>query len=156
MEYFPNEFCGLWIDEDDRGVYIKKVTSHEFQTTILFNISHQIKNKKYHINEHLKNLITKWILDEMRGVKRLQIEVGVPFTGPTYNLYLSEKEIDIKDFVNIVDKIRLLPEVQMGLYDDWDDDFGIPWAFPYKDYKKASIKLEKEIEKIFSLKKNKS
>lgn len=24
----------------------------------------------------------------------------------------------------------LVPEVTMGMYDDWDDDLGVPWAFP--------------------------
>ena len=25
---------------------------------------------------------------------------------------------------------RLVPEVQCGLYDDWEEDFGVPWVFP--------------------------
>ncbi|MFW9923178.1 MAG: hypothetical protein ACFFDW_07840 [Candidatus Thorarchaeota archaeon] len=145
MEDFPEELCGLWIDEDGRGVYIKKIKPLEFETTVIFDISNQLKKQVIHIDKNMRNLITRWTIDEQRRVKRLQVEVGMTFIGPTYNLYLSKNNENLQNLVKESNDIRLYPEVQMGLYDDWEDDLGVPWAFPYKDYKKASRELETKI-----------
>ena len=32
----------------------------------------------------------------------------------------------------------LKPEVGMGLYDDFEDDYGLPWAFPLSHYRKIA------------------
>ncbi|MFB9905707.1 hypothetical protein [Allokutzneria oryzae] len=50
------------------------------------------------------------------GREYLEIEAGTPNLGPTYRLH---PEGD-----------TLWPVVVMGLYDDYDDDLGAPWAFP--------------------------
>ena len=34
----------------------------------------------------------------------------------------------------------LIPEVLMGLYDDWEDDFGVPWVFPLSIYRRVPSK----------------
>ena len=33
-------------------------------------------------------------------------------------------------------KIIIKPDVGMGLYDDWEVDLGVSWAFPLEDFKK--------------------
>ncbi|NHJ86618.1 MAG: hypothetical protein FK734_14220 [Asgard group archaeon] len=144
MKVFPDNLLGLWIDEDNRAVFIFKNES-QYQTSIFFNIKEQLKKRKLKIENHLANLTTNWVLDEERNVYRFQIEVGLEFIGPTYNLYISginEEPTDLKNDSTLMEQLKLLPEVQMGLYDDWDDDFGVPWAFPYKNYERASGKLE--------------
>jgi len=35
-------------------------------------------------------------------------------------------------------KIFLVPEVGMGMYDDFDDDLGVPWAFPLAAFVKIN------------------
>ena len=42
------------------------------------------------------------------------VEAGTPGLGPTYEL------TEVEDL--------LIPTVRMGLY--FDEDFGVPWAFP--------------------------
>ncbi|NHJ87838.1 MAG: hypothetical protein FK734_20415 [Asgard group archaeon] len=152
MKDFPDELCGLWIDEIDRGVYIEKNEQLELQTTFIFDTTIQLKNNSLHIDEHLKNRITKWVLDEQRGAKRLQIEVGIDFVGPTYNLYLSKIIGNKQKLIEELNNIELYPEVQMGLYDDWEDDLGVPWAFPYKNYQKATEELEKKLKELLLIK----
>lgn len=46
----------------------------------------------------------------------LTVEAGTPGLGPTYQLEWVDG--------------RLIPHAGMGLYDDYDDDLGMPWAFP--------------------------
>lgn len=150
MDDFPKEFCGLWIDEEGKAIYIVKTKPQEFRTAIIFDINSQLENNSIRIDEHLKQLLTRWVLDENRGVHRLQIEAGIQFVGPTYNIYLAKKDEKPADFILNsfnTDNLVLYPEVQMGLYDDWEDDLGVPWGFPYKNFKKAS----KEIEKKFRI-----
>ncbi len=36
----------------------------------------------------------------------------------------------------------------MGLYDDWEDDLGVPWGFPYKNFQKASLEIEKKFKEL--------
>ena len=157
MDDFPKEFCGLWIDEDGKAIYIVKTNPQEFRTAIIFDIYNQLENNSIRIDEHLKQLLTRWILDENRGVHRLQIEAGIQFVGPTYNIYLAKKNEKPADFVLDsfeTDNLVLYPEVQMGLYDDWDDDLGVPWGFPYKNYYKATEKIGKKFKKLVTIDKN--
>ena len=149
MKDFPDELCGLWIDEDGKAVFITKIELLVFKTAIIFDLEEQLEKNSIHIDEHLKRLTSNWVYDESREVFRLQIEAGIESIGPTYNLYVSSigetsKSFDI-DKAKIVD-IRLIPEVQIGLYDDFEDDLGVEWGFPYKNFQKASPELEKQFK----------
>jgi hypothetical protein len=61
--------------------------------------------------------------------------------GPTYRLYFVVEEENQKLRVatsdDLIEKIKIIPDIGMGLYDDWEDDLGVPWALPLSDYKKA-------------------
>ncbi len=35
-----------------------------------------------------------------------------------------------------IDQVSAIPTVGMGLYDDYDDDLGAPWAFPLVPFHK--------------------
>ena len=52
----------------------------------------------------------------------LIVEVGTPGAGPTYALTPRDG--------------GLVPSVHMGLYDDWEDDLGVPWAAPLSRYRR--------------------
>jgi len=154
MEDFPEELCGLWVDEDGKAIYITKVKPLEFRTTIIFDFNEQLENKTMKIDEHLKQLLTRWLPDEQRNVNRLQIEAGIQFLGPTYNLYLSKVDDKPQNFIlktYETENIVLYPEVQMGLYDDWEEDLGVSWGFPYKNYQKATLVIEKKFKELVSI-----
>lgn len=67
------------------------------------------------------------------GRRYLEIEAGSPGLGPTYRLYaavagpggLRKAHDDVA-----ADRLMLVPNTVGGLYDDWDDDLGAPWAYP--------------------------
>lgn len=61
------------------------------------------------------------------GSPFLQVEAGTPGLGPTYRLYVGTDD----------DGDVLMPQVVMGLYDDYDDDLGVPWAFPLLPLRQA-------------------
>ncbi|MHA1308679.1 MAG: hypothetical protein ACTSQN_15415 [Candidatus Heimdallarchaeota archaeon] len=155
MEGFPKELCGLWIDEEGKAVYIIKTKPLEFHTAIIFDLNDQLNKESIRIDEHLKKLTTRWVLDERREVYRLQIEAGVNFLGPTYNLYVSMVN-DKPQNINLdeIENIRLYPEVQIGLYDDFEDDYGVPWGFNYKNFQKATAEVEKKFKKLVELEKD--
>jgi hypothetical protein len=76
----------------------------------------------FEITQELK----AWITDGKSSPEYLIVEagkLGVVGLGPTLELRpLSNNE--------------LKPNVSMGLYDDWEDDLGLPWAFPLSVYKR--------------------
>ncbi|MGH3738541.1 MAG: hypothetical protein ACRDT6_23470 [Micromonosporaceae bacterium] len=68
-----------------------------------------------------------------RGHWYLEIEAGTDAVGPTYRLYPAQGGHGTWQPVSQVIAgavSALLPEVHIGLYDDWEDDLGVPWAFP--------------------------
>lgn len=68
----------------------------------------------------------------------LRVEVGSPDgmagLGPTYNLSF-EADGRAADAGDALDSIVALPEVGMGMYDDFDDDLGVPWAPPLSPWR---------------------
>jgi len=148
MDDFPDDWCGLWVDEDGKAIFIKKIAPKVFKVTIVLNLLNQLHKKRLHIKKNLKNLTANWVLDINRKINRLQIEAGIENLGPTYNLYVNVSP----ERSNDLSKIELMPEVKMGLYDDWEDDFGVPWGFPYKSYRKAPSDLEVKFLQISRIK----
>lgn len=62
----------------------------------------------------------------------LTVEAGTDGLGPTYSvhpgLWDGEAWVPTLDLANR--GIALIPSVTIGLYDEWEDDLGVPWAFP--------------------------
>ena len=54
----------------------------------------------------------------------LVVELGTPGLGPTLALGLAGDP----------GRPVLVPRIDMGLYDDWEDDFGVPWALPLSEF----------------------
>lgn len=102
------------------------------------------------IRENGGEVVADFLVDEKRPVDRmllggkksqslgmsayinelsLIVELGDEGVGPTLQLnYKRAKEKDV-----------LLPTVLCGLYDDWEEDFGVPWVFPLSVYYKVQI-----------------
>lgn len=80
----------------------------------------------------IERLVAQCFIDE-DGRRYLEIEAGSPGLGPTYRLYaavddeaglrLAADDVAVRDIV-------LMPNTSIGLYDDYEDDLGVPWAHP--------------------------
>jgi len=74
---------------------------------------------------------------DMKGILQeqgLQIELGEEGLGPTLELKII-----------LINRIEYLePNVVMGLYDDFEDHFGVPWIFPLTHY----MRLNNEYNRI--------
>ncbi|MBF9132118.1 hypothetical protein I0C86_24640 [Plantactinospora sp. S1510] len=82
--------------------------------------------------KRIENLPTSLLVDEA-GRQCLEVEAGVPGLGPTYRLYAAVRDaagLSIARGDVAVDRIVLIPNTAIGLYDDFDDDLGVPWAYP--------------------------
>ncbi|NUM41487.1 MAG: hypothetical protein HUU45_07605 [Leptospiraceae bacterium] len=58
--------------------------------------------------------------------EKLIVELGTVGLGPTM----------ILEFQQILNSKYLIPTIQMGLYDDFDEDFGVEWIFPISKFEK--------------------
>ncbi len=135
----PNSWCGLWVDKNKKQIVIKP-TKHDFYTVSIFDDNKQ----PYKIDllgdkvKNTTNLIGRFAKDTY-GNPILQAEAGSNDIGPTYNLHFltfnKKGELRLAKNSDILEEIILKPNVGMGLYDDWEDDLGVPWAFPLEDFK---------------------
>ena len=136
----PKSWCGFWTDKNNKQLIIQP-TKHDFYSVTILNKNgfpfkiDLLGNKK----RDTKNLTARFTKDT-NGKPILQVEAGSNEIGPTYNLYfLTTKDNDeykLAKNTDNIDKIIIKPNVGMGLYDDWEDDLGVPWAFPLEDFKK--------------------
>ncbi|MDG4764611.1 hypothetical protein O7632_10930 [Solwaraspora sp. WMMD406] len=70
---------------------------------------------------------------DKEGRRYLEVEAGVVGIGPTYQLYAAVRdgtELRAAGDDAVVDQLVLVPNTMMGLYDDFEDDLGVPWAYP--------------------------
>lgn len=61
------------------------------------------------------------------------MEAGTAELGPTYRLYPATESPTgwrTADSDVPADRLVLIPITLIGLYDDFDDDLGVPWAHP--------------------------
>lgn len=73
-----------------------------------------------------------------RGLLYLQVEAGIPGIGPTYHLYGVVDGASGYRAANEkvpAEQLTLLPDTGIGFYDDWEDDLGVPWAYPLQPLK---------------------
>ena len=136
----PKSWFGLWTDKNEKQLIIQ-TTKHDFYSVTVLNkdgIPFQIDllGDKKRDTEKLIGQFTK----DTNGNPILQVEAGSNEIGPTFDLYfLTTKDNDehrLAKNTDDIDKIIIKPSVGMGLYDDWEDDLGVPWAFPLEDFKK--------------------
>jgi hypothetical protein len=118
-------FLGLWVDPCGRALFVRRKSAEErgrsscdawvSVTELASHPSQLDQGSWFPVDER----------DATAEGDALTIEAGVVGLGPTYRLRRAEND-------------RLLPSVGMGLYDDYDDDLGVPWAFPLEPYRRAT------------------
>ncbi len=135
----PSNWCGLWKDCNGKQLIIEETKHNFYLVTILDG-----KGEPFQITllgDKLK--YTEKLMGEFRkdhdGNPVLQVEAGSIGIGPTYELYflaLSGSGKNLAKSKDDLEELVIIPTVGMGLYDDWEDDLGVPWAFPLNEFKK--------------------
>lgn len=124
---------GNWIDKHGKTLIIEHVQEEKLKVTILGENGNPYKVKllgdKSTTTENLIARITRIFTKRIL----LEVEAGELGIGPTYNLTL-----DYSNKFLLNNELIIKPSVGMGLYDDWEDDLGVPWAFPLSDFKKIN------------------
>jgi hypothetical protein len=130
-------FLGLWIDTQGRALFVKRVGDG-----VRVSVAPGITAAPYKQSGLVFDFPTNDL--EARLSKQqsqtLEVEAGSPGLGPTYRLERTSsgnRDGNPRRFPETSGD-RLLPSVHMGLYDDYDDDFGVPWAFPLEPYRRAT------------------
>ncbi|HEX5596848.1 MAG TPA: hypothetical protein VFX61_12665 [Micromonosporaceae bacterium] len=131
---WPTSWAGTWVAPDaktvrlireDRGIFVT-VSPGPDQPPYLSAPLLDGGTKR------IERLPASFQVDE-EGRRYLEIEAGEPGLGPTYRLYAAVEDaagLRIARGEVSVDRLVLYPNTAIGLYDDWDDDLGIPWAYP--------------------------
>jgi hypothetical protein len=134
----PKNWLGHWVDINGKTILIEE-SFGEYAVSVFDK-----NGNPYTIDllgDDTKSTIKlKAIIEEdTDGKPMLQVEAGTEEIGPTYQLYfITKKESNyrIAKPADPIDKILIKPNVGMGLYDDWEDDLGVPWAFPLEPFQK--------------------
>jgi hypothetical protein len=116
-----NKWVGDWIDQVGHSLIIKKCGS---KLVVDFYMDSKMTPASRDLlgNEKADSINMATYFEE----QFLIVELGSEGLSPT--LKLEQKRQDKKDI--------LIPGVIMGLYDDYEDDFGVPWIFPLSLYKR--------------------
>lgn len=139
----PKSWLGLWTDKNGKQLIIELFKNCQYAVTVMDS-----KGQPFEI-ETLDNQIKKTVKltgrfeTDTNGNLILQVEAGSDEIGPTYNLYFVIKDSDqnLRQASNSdsLKEIIIKPKVGMGLYDDLEDDLGVPWAFPLEEFKKINV-----------------
>jgi len=130
---WPTSWQGTWVSADGKAVTIE-FDSQVAMVTVRPGVGLPAYGSAPLLDggtKAMEQLVAACHLDE-RGLY-LDIEAGTPELGPTYRLYAAIESptgwcaapSDVR-----VDQIVLLPATMIGLYDDYEDDLGVPWAYP--------------------------
>jgi hypothetical protein len=126
------DYAGLWLDEGGRVLDISPSTALEAVVTV----SPSLAAPCYPAEGTLAFDTRARPATVYRGdgeTPRLMVEVGMEGLGPTYQLTFAAHDDG---------SAVLIPHVGIGLYDDFEDDLGVPWAFPLAPYRRASADEE--------------
>lgn len=135
----PAQWCGLWVDTSGKQLVLQQHSGH-YAVTVADNTGtpfciHLLGDATKNTTELLGRLAT-----DTKGIPMLQVEAGENGIGPTYNLYFVAVEHDgtlrLAHNSDDISSVHIIPDVGMGLYHDWEDDLGVPWAFPLHSFTK--------------------
>jgi hypothetical protein len=113
------QLAGLWIDATGRALLI----AHRSGGSYSVSVAPSVSDDWYPRSLLCGRATTHGMPATFAGAK-LVVEAGEQGLGPTWELTPGGEE--------------LVPCVRMGLYDDFDDDLGVPWAFPLSRFRRAS------------------
>jgi hypothetical protein len=125
-------YRGQYVDQARRTIGIRQVTDSDMPFRIRVTLPDELDAKlrahpdyPFEIEDELKG----WICHDEPAGEYLKVEagkLGIAGAGPT---------LDLRPLTSDT----LLPSVSMGLYDDWEDDLGIPWALPLSSYHRCTM-----------------
>lgn len=132
---WPKKWVGWWVAPDGKAVLVER-----FRRRILVSVAPRRGGNPYEsaqlldgATKRIERLEASARVDD-EGRRYLEIEAGTPELGPTYRLYSAvEPSPGARAAAadeTAVDRVILIPNTSIGLYDDWDDDLGVPWALP--------------------------
>ncbi len=120
-------FCCEWIDAAGRFLQVRVLARGRFSVSCLG------PDKKPFARRLLEGESPSLDMAAYLEGERLVVELGTPGLGPTLCLAYSDE----------AGPPRLVPDVRMGLYDDWENDFGVGWLFPLSSFRKPARKQER-------------
>jgi len=128
------DYAGLWLDEHGRVIDIVPGNETEAAVTIAPSLAQTCYRGDGLLGAIDMKERPASVYRRDGETPRLMVEVGVVGLGPTYQLTFAAAD----DGTAI-----LIPHVGIGLYDDFEDDLGVPWAFPLAPYKRANAEQER-------------
>ena|SRR5688572_24933634 len=144
MKAIPAAWLGNWVDDIGRTLTIEPAGDHHHYKVSIRDQSgnpFDVDNTGFSESEKKTLDLRSLLTIDNKGKQHLQVEAGMVGFGPTYRLYFAieteDKHLRLAVNTDPVEKILIKPDIGMGLYDDWEDDLGVPWALPLNDYKKV-------------------
>lgn len=140
IKSIPKEWLGLWEDDNGKQLKIESIKNGLYSVSIYNNEG--IPYKIELLDNKLKDTITlkATFTNDTNRNSILQVEAGEYGIGPTYNLYFMSfkngQELNFAVNSDDLNMIIIKPTVGIGLYDDFEDDLGVSWAYPLSDFKK--------------------
>jgi hypothetical protein len=127
------DYAGLWLDAHGRVLDIMPGNETEAAVTIAPGL-----DQEFYRGDGLHGAIDMkerpaTVYRQGGETPRLMVEIGVVGLGPTYQLTFAAADDG---------SAILIPHVGIGLYDDFEDNLGVPWAFPLAPYRRASAAQE--------------
>ena len=140
---WPATWVGTWVAADGKTVVVEPNPTGSGVTVTVAPAPHRppyVKDLLDGTAQAVGRLPAACIVDG-DGRRCLEIEAGTVGVGPTYRLHamtdgptgrwLAPSTAAVADVV-------LVPNTVIGLYDDHDDDQGVPWAHPLQPLRWAA------------------
>ena len=132
---WPKQWVGRWSAADGKTVTIERGRGRTYMATVRPAVGEPPYTSAGLLGGQTKQIdrleAACHVDDE--GRRYLEIEAGTPDVGPTYRLYAAVEDsagmLPAPD-TTAPESVLLLPNTSIGLYDDWEDDQGVPWAYP--------------------------
>ena len=139
---WPIEWVGEWRAEDGKTVVLEQ-TGGEVRITVSpgpglppYESAELLKGGR----KQIADLVAICRTDD-QGRKYLEIEAGTEEVGPTYRLYAAIEDANGRQKASDdapATRVILVPNTSIGLYDDYEDDLGVPWAYPLEPMRPAA------------------
>lgn len=107
-------FSGLWVDASGHRLVVRRLPGWGYLAS--YRPGRGFRPRRF-LSCHLDR-------------ETLAVELGFVGLGPTLRLTYRPAECGAPE--------ALVPEVECGLYDDWEDDFGVLWVFPLSVFVRAA------------------
>ncbi|TXC75614.1 hypothetical protein [Luteibaculum oceani] len=138
--WLPRCFLGAWQDSTGRQLHLWRNKGNKLLVSI-----HGADKQPFTLSDLDENT---WPSIDLEGTLKynksndtsyISIEAGQSGLGPTYELYLclwNKRGLTPYSWLNKKGIPIIKPNIGLGLYDDWEDHLGVPWAWPLEDFHK--------------------